>query len=174
MKAIKIVLIILGVLVVLVIALFGLYLLINRQGVVEAYDIGDSETSRKLLIASQGSDFKNALVESLTTHLAKESIYMHVIDVTDLENVKEDDWDAFLLIHTTEQWKLQPDVKAFLDRAKYLDKVVVVTTSGSGEWKSEEYDVDVMTSASKSEELPVLTNDIVSKLQEIIQSTPAD
>lgn len=174
MKALKIVLIIIGVLVVLIIALFGIFLLINRQGVVEAYDIGESESSRKLLIASQGSNFKNALVESVTTHMAKESIYVSVIDVTDLENIKEDDWDAVLLIHTTEQWKLQPDVKAYLGRAQSLDKVIVVTTSGSGEWKSEEYDVDVMTSASRSEELPMLTNDIVTKLQDMLQLAPGD
>lgn len=174
MKALKIVLIIIGVLVVLIIALFGIFLLINRQGVVEAYDIGESESSRKLLIASQGSNFKNALVESVTTHMAKESIYVSVIDVTDLENIKEDDWDAVLLIHTIEQWKLQPDVKAYLGRAQSLDKVIVVTTSGSGEWKSEEYDVDVMTSASRSEELPMLTNDIVTKLQDMLQLAPGD
>jgi len=174
LKALKIVLIIIAVLVVLVIALFAIFWLINKQGVVEAYDIGESESSRKLLIASQGSNFKNALVESVTTHIAKESIYVSVVDVTDLENVKEDDWDAVLLIHTTEQWKLQPDVKAYLDHAQSLDKVIVVTTSGSGEWKSEEYDVDVMTSASKSEELPMLTNDIVTKLQDMLQLAPGD
>lgn len=174
MKALKIVLIIIAVLVVLVIALFAVFWLINKQGVVEAYDIGDSESSRKLLIAGQGSNFKNALVESVTTHLAEEPIYVSVIDVTGLENVKEDDWDAIILIHTTENWKLQPDVKTYLDRAQSLDKVIVVTTSGSGEWKSEEYEVDVMTSASKSEELPMLTNDIVRKLQEMLHLAPAD
>ena len=174
MKAFKIVLIAIAALVVLVIALFAVYFFINRQGVVEAYELGDVGSSKKLLIASQGSKFKNALVESVTTHTAKESIYVSVIDVTDLENFDDDDWDAILLIHTTEQWKLQPDVKAYLDRAKSLDKVIVVTTSGSGEWKSEEYDVDMMTSASKSEELPMLTNDIVSKLRERLQLAPVD
>ena len=174
MKALKIVLIVIAALVALVIVLFAIFLLINRQGVVEAYGVGHPESDRKLLIASQGSKFKHALVESVTSHIAKESIYVSVIDVTDLENVDDDYWNAILIIHTTERNKMPPSVKVYLDRAQSLNKVIVVTTSGSGEWKSEDHDVDVMTSASKSEELSMLTNDIVSKLQERLQLAPVD
>ncbi|UCG29237.1 MAG: hypothetical protein JSV53_06850 [candidate division WOR-3 bacterium] len=169
MKILKIILILIGSIFVLLVVLFAVYLLINRQGVVEPYDLGKPELGKRLLIASQGSGFKNALVESVTTYLAEESRYVRVMDVTGLAEVDESEWDAILIVHTTEQWKLQPDVKKYLDRADALDKVIVVTTSGSGEWKSEDYAVDVMTSASKSEELPLLTQNIVASLKEILQ-----
>ncbi len=169
MKIFKIVLIVFAAGIVLLMALFAIYLLLNRQGVVEPYDVGEPETGNRLLVASQGSEFKSALVESVITHLAGESLYVRVIDVSGLEEIDEDEWGAILILHTTEQWKLQPDVKKYLDRARNLDKVIVITTSGSGEWKSDEYTVDVMTSASKKEELRALTDNIVLKLKAILE-----
>lgn len=168
MKALKIVLIVIGVLVVLIVALFAVFWLIYKQGVVEPYALGNPNADTKVLIASQGSDFKNTLVDSLTSRLADESMYMKVIDVTGLGEVNENDWDAVVLIHTTENWRLQSDVKAYLDRVHGLSKIIVVTTSGSGEWKSEDYDVDVVTSASKTEELPGMVKHIVARLEQIM------
>ena len=170
MKAIKIILMVIGGIIVLLVVIFGVFWLINRQGVIEPFEIGSTEMEHKVLIASQGSDFKNALVESLTTHLKEKPIFINVIDVTTLDEINEDEWGAVVLIHTTEQWKLQPDVKAYLDRAQDLNKVVVLTTSGSGEWKTEDYNIDVITSASKNEELPLLIAEILTRLDAILKT----
>ena len=75
MKALKIVLIVIGVLVVLVVALFAIFWLIYKQGVVEPYALGDSNAKTKVLIASQGSDFKDTMVGSLTSQLSEASVY---------------------------------------------------------------------------------------------------
>lgn len=159
----------LGAVIIILIALFAVFLLINRQGVVEGYDAGTAGAADRLLIASQGSKFKNSLVESVIAELAEDSLYIRLIDVTSLGDVLEKEWDAVLIMHTTEQWKLQPDVKEYLGRAQNLEKVILVTTSGSGEWKSDEYDVDILTSASKSEELPALTERITEKIKSILE-----
>ena len=45
-----------------------------------------------------------------------------------------------------------------------LDKVILITTSGPGTWETDDYDVDIITSASKKEELPGLTKDILRRL----------
>ncbi len=142
--------------------------MLTKQGVIESFDVGDPEFERKVLIASQGSDFKNALVESLTTRLQKQQLFIKVIDVTTLDAVNEDDYDAMVFIHTTEQWKLQPDVKAYFDRTKDFDKVVLVTTSGSGDWKTKDYDVETITSASKTEEFSTLIPLILGRLDAIL------
>lgn len=170
MKALKITLIVIGSIIVVLVVVFGIYLFIHKQRVIEPFEVGNAETEHKILIASQGSDFKNALVESLTTHLQKKRVYIKVIDVTSLQEVNEHEWDGLVLIHSSEQWKLQPDVKAYLDRATDLDKIVVVTTSGSGDWKTKDYDVDVLTSASKSEELPSLITNILSRLDATLKT----
>ena len=169
MKALKIILIIIGSIVVLLVVLLAVYLLLNRQRVITSSEMGSPAMKQRVLIASQGSSFKDALVESLTTHLKADSVYIKVIDVTGLKDINEADWNAVVLIHTTEQWKMPPDVKACLDRAKDLGKVIVLTTSGSGEWKAKGYNVDIITSASKREELPVLTKEIISRLDSILR-----
>lgn len=106
MKVLKIVLIIIGAIVAIIVVLFFVYWLVKRQGVIESFDVGDPELAQRVLIASQGSDFKNALVENLTTRLQEQRLFIRVIDVTTLGEVNEDEWDALVFIHTTEQWKL--------------------------------------------------------------------
>ncbi len=169
MKALKIIMIVLGSIIVLCVVVFGIYLLLNRQRVIMSSEMGSPEMKQKVLIASQGSDFKSALVEDLTTRLKAKSLYIKVIDVTSLKEIKEEDWNAVVLIHTTEQWKMPPDVKAYLDRAKDLSKVIILTTSGSGEWKAKDYNVDIITSASRKEELPGLIKEISSRLELILK-----
>lgn len=165
MKVLKIVLLLIGCIILVLIILFLIYLWMNRQGVIESSEIGNPEFEQKVLIASQGSDFKNALVEGLITNLKQKQIYIKVLDVTALSEMSEDDWDAVVLIHSVEMNKLQPDVKAFLDRAHDLGNVILIITAGPGAWKTDDYDVDIISSASKKEELSVLTKDILERLK---------
>lgn len=168
MKVLKIVLLAIGCIILVFIILFLVYLRMNKQGVIESSEIGSPEFEQKVLIASQGSDFKNALVEGLITKLKQRQIYLKVLDVTALSELSKDDWDAMVLIHSVEMSKLQPDVKAFLDRAHDLDKVILIITSGPGTWKTDDYDVDIISSASKKEELSVLTKDILERLDMLL------
>jgi hypothetical protein len=173
MKVLKIFLIVIGAIVVILVVLFGIYLLINRQGVVEPYAVGNPALEKRVLVASQGSDFKNAVVESLTTYLEKKQVYVKVIDVTSLANVNEDEWDALVFVHTTEQWKLWPDVDTYLARAHDLNKVILVTTSGSGDWKTDKYDVESITSASRMEEMRALLPALYTRLDQLLQEETA-
>ncbi|MGB3341035.1 MAG: hypothetical protein WBB37_06095 [bacterium] len=165
MKILKIVLLVIGCIILLLVIVFVIYLLMNRQGVIESSEIGAPELEHKVLIASQGSDFKSALVHDLSKVITKDyQVYLKIIDVTMLGEVNEADWDAVILIHTTEIGKLQTDAKAYLERAHDLDKVILIITSGQGDWKTDDYDVDIITSASKQDELPGLTEDVVKRL----------
>ncbi|KPJ48402.1 hypothetical protein AMJ40_07555 [candidate division TA06 bacterium DG_26] len=174
MKVLKITLIVVGCLVALLFIIIGVWLLLHRQGVMEPFQVNSPTMERRVLIAAQGSDFKEALVDSLVTHLRGKSVYISVVDVTTLATVDEEEWDALVIIHTVEQWKLQSDVNAYLDRAEDLDKVLLITTSGSGQWRTEEYDVDVITSASKRDELHALVPDILKWLDELLEEEMVD
>ncbi len=170
MKALKIVLIVIGSLIALFIIVFGIYLLLNIQGEAESFEVGSPELDKKVLITSQGSDFKNALVDSLTTHLKEKPLYIKVVDVTSLGDINEEEWDALVLINTCQQYKLHPDVEKYLDKAKNLSKVIIVITSGSGDWKTDEYDVDIFTSASKMNELKSLVSSILTRIHTILEN----
>lgn len=64
-------------------------------------------------------------------------------------------------------------MKAYLDRVKNLNNVVLVTTSGSGDWKTKDYDIETLTSASRTEEFATLIPRILAQLNAILdKATP--
>ena len=111
------------------------------------------------------------------TVISTETIDITVVDefdISGLVEINESDWNAVVLIHTTENSRPPADVKAYLDRAQNLNKVIVVTTSGSGDWKSDDHDVHVVTSASKTEELSDMVQHIIAMLQSIMHTVPGE
>jgi hypothetical protein len=148
---------------------FGIYLLVNLQGVIEPFEVNSPDAKHKVLIASQGSRFKNMLVSGLVDSIKDTPTYIRVIDVTLLSEVSEADWNAVVLIHTTQGGRMQRDAREYLGRAKELDKVILVSTSGSGKWRTEEFDIDTLTSASRKAKVGPLTNTVTHRLEAILR-----
>ncbi len=164
----KKVLIALSSLIVLFVIASGVYLLIHRQGVAESFEVGSADMSKKILIASQGSKYKNLMVDTLTSRLKGEDVYISVIDISGLNEIDQEDWDAQIIIHTTEAFKLPEPVKEYLDRIENPDEVMLLITSGGGEWKPEDCKVDILTSASKVADISELANSIVVKVNSLL------
>jgi hypothetical protein len=168
MKVLKIILIVLGSLIVLFVVVFGIYLLMNRQSVTEPFEVGSADMGKKVLIATQGSNFKNLMVDTLTSRLKGDNIYISVIDISGLSEVNQEDWDAEVIIHTTEGYRLPEVVKEYLGRIEDPDEVILLITSGSGEWKPEDCKVDILTSASKDVEISELADSIIAKVTSLL------
>jgi len=100
--------------------------------VARSFDAGSASAAQRVLIATQGSPYKDALVAGLVRHLRSRPVYIGVIDVSALPGVKPDDWTAIVLIHTWEYSQPQADALAFVERLPERRRLVVVTTSGSG------------------------------------------
>ncbi|MEO9870604.1 hypothetical protein [Ekhidna sp.] len=145
---------ILKVLAILVLAFFAFAFWYKNTYAMEevaTYEINDPDLENKVLIATQGSKYKNVLVESVIDSLSQSQIYIKVIDVSAIENQNVDDWDAIILIHTWEYGKPPEAVESFMDGKQDLSKIFSVITSGSGEEKME--GVDAITGASKKEDM---------------------
>ena len=168
MKILKRVLIVLGSLVILFVIVFGIYLLVNLQGVAESFEIGSPDMDRKILIASQSSGYKNLMVDTLTARLKGEDVYISVIDISGLSEIDQADWDAEVIIHTTEAWKLPDPVKEYLEGIENPDEVMLLITSGDGGWKPEDCKVDILTSASKVSDIPELADRIEDKVNSLL------
>ena len=167
-KASKIGLIVAGSIVgLLIIAAVG-YRLMFSQGVVESFEVNSPDLKTKVLIATQGSGFKDALVSGIIEDLKKKSAYIKVVDVTTLSDVKEDEWNVVVLISTCQSAKLQPDTVAYLDQAKDLDKTILLITSGSGTWKPEDSPIDCISSASRKANVDSLVVNILNRLNTIL------
>jgi hypothetical protein len=81
MKILKRILIVIGAIIAFMIIAFGVYLLMNRQDVAEPMEVGSPEMNKKILIATQGSEYKNLMVDTLTARLKGEDLYISVIDI---------------------------------------------------------------------------------------------
>jgi hypothetical protein len=168
-KIFKRVLIVIGSLIVLLVIAFGIYLMVNRQSVAEPFEVGSPDMDRKILIATQGSEYKDIMVDTLTARLKGEDIYISVIDISGLNEIDQKDWDAEVIIHTTEGWKLPDPVKEYLDRMENPDEVILLITSGGGNWKPEDCKVDVLTSASKVSDIQEKANSIEKKVNSLLE-----
>ncbi len=135
-----------------------------------SYEVNALSEDRKLLIATQGSAFKNTVAQGLVEYYKQDSIYMKIIDVADLEKVHPEDFSALVILHTWENWKPPASVKSFVQENKaQTNKMVIFTTSGEGNYKME--NVDALTGESIIEEAPVVVEKIITKLKPLLNTT---
>jgi len=123
-----------------------------------------------LLIATQGSTFKNAVVEGLIKAAKQRQMSVKVIDVSALSTVDVKDWSALVILHTWESWQPQVDAKLFAQRHPKQNKIIFLSTSGQGDLTMP--GVDAITSASYLVDVPEIVAEIVARIDEItINST---
>lgn len=131
------------------------------------YELNTQENTYKLLIATQGSEFKDKITNSVINNYKKDSLFIKVIDISALSRIEAQDYNAILLIHTWENWKPPAPVKAFIDRTSmFSDKIVVLTTSGEGSYKMD--DIDAITGESKLENVIPYTNRIIERIDRLL------
>ena len=130
------------------------------------FEVNDKGLSQRVLIATQGSKFKDVIVQETIGQLKSLPIYIKVVDVGQLTNVNESEWSAIVILHTWEYGKPQKDALDFVQRASSKNKVIVLCTSGSGKEKME--GIDGITSASWPEEVIDKRDEIVLRVKSIL------
>jgi hypothetical protein len=160
----------LGVLAVLLPLSFYLYLRQHAMEPVPTRELGDLGLGQAALIATQGSTYKNAVVETLIQHLQEKSVRVRVLDISQLSTVDERDWDAIVLLHSWERWQPPPTVQDFVERLKERRKLVVLTTSGSGE--SRMACVDAVTSASELRRARGDAEELLGRVERVLETVP--
>lgn len=139
------------------------YSITFSMAVVQPYDVNNPTLEKKLLIATQGSDFKNAVTSGVVEHYKQNSVYIKVVDVTSLDTLNPKPFNAILIIHTWEYWKPPKSVSNFRDEYKaYHDKIVYLATSGDGNYKIDE--VDALSGESNLTNAPLFVSRINHKL----------
>ena len=130
----------------------------------KAYQVNSKDLNRKLLIATQGSAFKDTVTGRIVNHYKQDSVFIKVIDISSLQDIAPEEYTAILLVHTWENWKPPLAVKQFIERTTgHKDKIVILTTSGEGTYQMK--GVDALTGESNLEEAPVFANKIIDKLE---------
>ncbi len=136
-----------------------------------SFEVNAPTSAQRLLIATQGSTFKNTITQGLVDYYKQDSIYIKVIDIADLKKIHPEDFSALVILHTWENWKPPASVKSFVqENEAQKNKMVIFTTSGEGNYKME--NVDALTGESIIEEAPLVVDKIITKLNPLLNPTP--
>jgi len=123
-------------------------------------EFGNSEYARHVLISTQGSDYKEAVVQRLVEQLGTDSIYIKVTDVSNLETISPIDWADIIILNTSIADQMSSSTSDFLERVGPSDKIMVVTTSGGGDFTPPNLKVDGITTASRMNETEIIATRI--------------
>lgn len=135
--------------------------------VAQEFEVNSPELNLKLLVATQGSEYKNEVTKGVVNYYKKDSVYIKVIDVTSLASIDPSHYNAIVVIHTWENWQPPAEVELFIDKTKDIqNKIIVLTTSGEGSYKME--GVDAITGESKLENTNTYINQITKRLESIL------
>lgn len=159
--------IILAITLLVVFILLTWYKYVFSMDIAKSYEINDPAAGTKILIATQGSPFKDKVVDYIVDELIRQKIYIKVIDVSELPAISIDQFTAIIVLHTWEMEK-PPDVVAeFLEKMKNEKNIIVLTTSKGSDTTTE--GIDAMTSASKMTEVPFKAEEILERLKPILE-----
>jgi hypothetical protein len=132
----------------------------------QEFEINSRAADSKVLIATQGSAFKDSIVAGAVAHLKPRGIYVRVIDVSALPSVQEADWNVIVVIHTWEMHRPQADAANFIAKLRDSRKIIVLSTSGAGSLKME--GVDAISSASQMIDVPQRVAEIDARIDAIL------
>ena len=136
--------------------------------VTTSYEGNFPKLDRKLLIATQGSPFKDSLTALISYRYKSFLTLVEVIDVKALANMDAADFDAILLIYRWEAGAPPETVQSFMEKnSSFKNKMVVMTTSWNGLEKMK--NVDAITGASIVEDVPIFTNKIIKRIDRLLK-----
>lgn len=148
-RIIKLIVIFLGSIVGICVVGLGIYTISNYPGKIETFEIGTTEHPKQILIATQGTDFKDALTVALCEELKKLPLHIKVINIRDLRKEREEKWDRIILINSF-VIRLNKHVSRFIQNVEKPEKVLVYISSGGADWQPQpNFNVDAVTSASR-------------------------
>ncbi|WP_378187645.1 hypothetical protein ACE939_04740 [Aquimarina sp. W85] len=133
------------------------------------FEIKSSKLPNKVLIASQGSRFKDSLVQHIINHYKEDPIYFKIIDAYTLFTVNIDKWDALIIINSWEYGNPPKNVKRIIvNHPDKMNKLIILSTIGS--YNFDLKDVDMISGESIIEHLPRYTDQITRRLDIILEN----
>lgn len=152
---------------------FLLIILSCAYAPVKTMEIGDIDASRhRVLIAMQQSEFKDAVISQVIDRLAKESCYIRVIDLKELEQELTDPYQAIVIANTCIAWNLDPAVERFLGNFRQPEKIILLITAGGEDCEPKSAQIDALTSASKMEKSTPVAQSITNRVLEVFSRIP--
>ena len=140
-------------------------------GTVDTIETGDMGTQQhRVLIATQKSDFKQAVIQEIRNILENNSSYLKIIDVKRLPHEPTTEYHAVIILNECMAGRPDPRVESFIDDVREKNKIIVLTTGRLDSWKPESPRVDAMTSASVMNRATTIGQTLAGKALYIIRA----
>ena len=153
------------------IGLFCLYFIGCTLKSVDTQETGSSDQGvPRILIASQQSKFKRALVAEIRTALQKKPCYIKIIDVKALRKESIQNYHAVVIINKCMAGRPDPRVEDYILGVPQKGKIILLTTGYMDAWMPQSPEVDAMTSASTLSESNRIAQMITGKVTDLIES----
>lgn len=139
------------------------------NGQMEAQDIGTPDMARKVLIATEPTEFKNALVTEIVRQLNDGNTYIKIVNHADkgLEGVDPRQFGAVLISNSGATARVRPWVISFLNRVAAYDDNVVLHTTQITVW-TPPVQVDSVTSPSDMNRIRPIATGLVNKVKALL------
>ncbi|MCU0356413.1 MAG: hypothetical protein MUE95_02420 [Cyclobacteriaceae bacterium] len=121
---------------------------------------------KRVLLVAQQTDYKKEVIQFLKDYYAGKSVYTEVLEFSKLNTVKESEWNAIVILQTWEDFDPQPEIISLVNKANPKDKVIVLTTSDTGEEKLS--GVDAISSASMKMMASYAAEKIVARVDKLL------
>jgi hypothetical protein len=140
------------------------------QSDIESFEVGTKDFDKRILIASRDSDFKVEVARRLGEALIDRPVYVKFIGIDALGGVDASSYDAVIVMTTCLAWGLDSATESFLKKNRDHGHIVVLITSGAGDWKPDmdEWDFDAVTSASVMEDAESVAKTLLEKIGAVL------
>jgi hypothetical protein len=126
----------------------------------------EAPPEKRLLLVAQGTDYKKEVMTLLQDYYKEKGVFTEVIEFGKLSTVKENEWNAIVILQTWEDFDPQPEIINLVNKANPKDKVIVLTTSDTGEEKLS--GVDAISSASMKMMASYAAEKIVARVDKVL------
>ena len=121
-------------------------------------------SGREVLIASEGSKFKNAVIEIVLAELVDEGHGVVTVDHKKLNTLNTQPFDAIVILNQCWARRLDRSVRRFLDHAPNKEKIILLTTRKDKDWKPDVPGVDAITCASNMAQVETVARSLITRI----------
>lgn len=169
MKKIKSIILVITIIILAIIGLSIWYTTKYSMEEVATQQVHSENLDTGILIATQGSDFKRAIVANIKNYYKLDTIFLKIIDIKELSNINPQDYGAVVILHTWEYGNPPSSVTDFIIKnSEYKRKFIVLATSGQGINKIE--GINALSGESIIEDASEYSDEIIERITKILRS----
>lgn len=139
---------------------------LKKSLTITPYEVGNKSTSTKILVATENSDFKNYALDKIINSFDKDT-YFKIINIKDINKENHNIFNKTIVFNSVWFGKIDGSVKSLVSIQSNKDKIILIATSGSGEWNNPA-NIDAITVATKKNQdatsKDIIVEDILKKI----------